>query len=411
MRSLKPLGDPRPVLPSTVFLPKSRNEQTAKARNQQIRKVIYSNPVLAPAASFLPPLAQVSEVLSKIVSTHDPLIGELISFGRAINIDNHHPGRRAVDVAAVVGGTAGEAVRFVRLFKQQLKWEGEIEAQFDTRGLDGGEQGTWVSNGGPVQQLCFSNGVDGPGNWLAIRCAVVITILRPLIRRLPISAHHVPLGDIYNSSRLDPNPFVQLSIRRTGGESFVDVSFNPWNDHQFAVLGLSGSWSIWNVEGQYQRRNTWAVKAGLSGHLEPQTSHSEALSDDGWGAILWAANSDTVVVARRSIIAIYDVKRASTRLNTSNLKCLTQSDWILDIKRSSRSPRDVFVLTSARIFWLRLGIDEDDGDKNAQRTAKILLSWWHYRSHEDTSLHILLDDSKLKGEWCLDFSGRDAYCF
>ena len=331
------------------------------------------------------------------MSSYDPLIGDLISFGKAVNLDNHYSGARAVDIAAVAGGPAGEAVRLIRLGRQQLQWERNTKTFLSIKKLGGGEQCVWMSNSSPVQQMCFSNGVDGPGSWLAVRSTVLVTILRPVMRRLPVPTHSIRSRSGHSFSRLDPNPFVQLSIKRTGGESFADVSFNPWNDHQLATVDLNGHWSIWNIKGQYQRRSTWTLEAGPAGHLENQGPGLEIVTEDGWGAVLWAANLNTLVVVRRSVIAVYDVENGPVRLSTCNLNFLTQSDIILDIKRSLKSPCNVYVLTSTKIVWLRLDVDTEDGRNESQPIAIVLLSWWHYRSYEDISLHMLLEEDNREG--------------
>ena len=360
---------------------------------------------------MLPSLAQVSEVINEVTSSYDSIVGDLITFGKATDFENQRSGVKTVDIAAVAGGPAGEVVRLVLIGETQLQWEGHDRAGLEAQTLDGMGHGYWMSHGGPVLQLRFSTNTSSTresGGWLAIRCAVAVTILRPLIRRCAVAVQNAAalkrLIENYAPSRLDANPFLHLPIERTGGAPLSDVSFNPWNDHQFAVVDRKGQWSIWNIEGQDKRRNTWSLMAGLSGKLLPgQNNRPDSADEDGWGAVLWAGSPNTIIVANRNNLAFYNVKKRPLRLNTQDLAIPSGSDWILDIKRCTHDLSHFYILTSTFALWLRVSSDSEEASESIHSDSTVLISWRHYLNSEDSSLRLVIDGGTEGVEYNLGF--------
>ncbi|KAL9121146.1 MAG: hypothetical protein Q9187_002302, partial [Circinaria calcarea] len=398
-RTLKPFGDLFTALPSTLLSAPLHCVQSAATRNKQITELVRGNPTLAPAAAILPSLAQVSEIINEATSSHDPIVGDLITFGKATRSEKQGFGEGTIDVAAIAGGPAGEAVRLIQVEKMRLEFEGNGGVQLEAQTLEERGHGLWLDDGSPILQLCFSSNTGNirePGAWLAVRKAEAVTILRPLIRRSAIMAQNPHAMERlirgYAPSRLDANPFLILPKERTGGIPLSDVSFNPWYDRQFAVIDQKGHWSIWDMERQGKLRNTWGLTAGPSGNLlEVKDSRLHNIIDDGWGAILWAGNSNTIVVANRNNLVVYLIKKRAHRLDTPNLAVPARSDWILDIKRYSRDPSYLFVLTSTIVLWLCVSSDSEEIPENMQFDSIIKLSWRHYLNPEDLSLRLLVD--------------------
>ena len=408
---MKPFGDPSTALPSTLLSPPLHYIQSAATRNKQIRELIRGDPALAPAGAILSSLAQVSEVINEATSSHDAVVGDLITFGKATDLDNQRSGAKTVDIAAVAGGPAGEVVRLVQLGKTQSQWERHNSARLEAETLNGREHGYWMSNGGPILQLCFSSNTSStrePGGWLAVRCANAVAILRPLIRRSALAAENATamkrLIRDYAPSRLDANPFLHLPKERNGGVPLSDVSFNPWNDHQFAVVDQEGHWSIWNIEGRDMRRNTWSLTAGPSGNfLAVENGHPDSADEDGWAAILWAGNPNTIVIANRNNLVFYHVKKRPLRLNSQDLAIPSGSDWILDIKRCTHDLSYFYVLTSTFVLWLRVGSDTEETSESMQSDTTVLVSWRHYLNGEDSSLRLFIDGGTEGVQYSLSF--------
>lgn len=338
---------------------------------------------------MLPALAQVSEAVIDSAAICDSATSTLISFGTAADLRNRDSEHGTVEVVAVAGGPAGEAVRILRL--------SEVHTESEGRGLthwvvNESEEGFWVGHGSLIQQVCFSEDDGQLGGLLAIRCPTGTTILRPVLRRRPvpsiIAGRRKPHSKGFQPSLLDPNPIGDLPINLTGVAAHVDVTFNPWDQHQLAVLDTNGRWSIWNIEEQFERRTVWTVRAGFSGNLPAEEEHTlgNTVTRDTWGIILWVYSPTTILIARRNTMLLHDTTSGLQQMLGHGLGLDETSEWIFDVQRNPRDSSQLFVLTSSCIFWLRVTVDERSLGGEAR--AHILLARRHFRSHEDRGLQI-----------------------
>ncbi|MCJ1435456.1 hypothetical protein MMC27_004829 [Xylographa pallens] len=393
---LQPVGNPIISLQSTLLNAPSSSAQSASSRAKHIRDLIRSEQSIAPAAFLLPSLAQVSETVIDVTSATDPIISRLFAFGTAADIENKQSGKRRTDILAVVGGPAGEAIRILKIGKEQFSWRGDKAVTLSVPTIDTTEQGWWAGNRTPVQQICFSEEEGLPGGWLAVRHPGAISILRPLLYRRPVAAstrhsNHA-LWNNFMPSRLAINHIVHLSIEKTGGAQHTDVAFNPWNQRQFAVLDVRGHWTVWNIEGKYSKRNLWTVTSVSSSTLsEFEDNRYPIDTGDGWGSILWVDDTTVLVVASRSNLFLYSIESKSKRFRGPDLGLADGSNWILDVQRSPINTNHIFVLTSLCIFWLKA---DCGGGQHARSQfsplLEILLARRHFRSQEDMSLKMLL---------------------
>ena len=387
---MQPVGRFFTSLKSSLLLPASEEPHSAANRNKFITDLVKSNPELVPSVSLLPSLAQASETITSTTSDYDSVKSDLLAFGTAADV-NQRSGRRTVDIVAVAGGRSGEAVRFVRLNKEHLKWEGYTGVSLDSRTLSGADEGWWIGGGEPIQQLCFSETEGHPGAWLAARQSMTINIFRPLLRRTAVLAHYAtPASSIcadYKASRLDANPILRLDVSLTGGASYADVAFDPWYARRFAVIDRKGKWGIWSIEGQHGKMSVWSAIPGVNGNLGSELDL--AIAEDGWAKILWVSTINTIVVASRKICQICQIKESPQHLGTLDLGLNGKSSWILDIKRSPQNQAHVFLITSSSLFWVLVNKDrEEDSNESKWQSAKILLAWHHFRDQEDISLQI-----------------------
>ena len=390
-RRLQPISDFKTSLEPTLPEPTDQ-PRLAATRNKQIRELIKYEPILAPAAFLLPALAQVSEAVIDLSAVSDSATSALISFGSAANLGKRNSEHRTVKVVVVAGGPGGEAVKILRLSEVQAELEGCEDTQLTYGTIDETEQGFWVSYGSPIQQVCFSEDNGQLGGMLAIRCSTVTTILRPVLRRRPVppsaaGRSNPPTMDL-QPSLLDANPIVDLPINLTGDASHVDVAFNPWDQHQLAVLDTTGRWSIWVIEEQSKSRPLWTVQPAFSGNLpaEEEDAFGSRVATDTWGIILWVYNPNMILVARRSTMILHDTPSGAQQMLGHGLGLEEASEWIFDVKRNPLDSTQLFVLTSSCIFWLRVGVSEDSS--NGEARAHILLSRRHFQSYEDRGLQI-----------------------
>ncbi len=402
-RQLHPIGQPTVVFEALLAHNPSNGAQGAITRTRNIKKLAQTYPELVPGISLLPALAQVSEIVCEATSRYDPSVSELLAFGTALNRDNPRKGSKTVSIIATAGGEAGEAVRLACLRRRQIGWHANNTIGLNCPEVENKEQGWWSGYGGPIQQLCFAEGEGNANSWLAVRYPGATTILRPNLHRrttLPVSSSSSKPRDLYPASRLDPNPVATVPIERSGGAPHANVSFNPWFEKQLAIVDQEGRWSVWDIENQNSRRNLWAVKAGSAGNIHDGQNEgldSSYIDADGWGSILWACNVHTLLVFSRRTFVLCNIKEDLEPLAGPDLALTKTVDWILDVKRSPSDKSHVFVVTSSRIFWLRIiGFGEMKTVGDPDVGAKILLSWRHFLDQMDISLglSVLMDTGR-----------------
>lgn len=370
-----------------------------------------------PAVSSLPVLARQSEIADQLASAHDPSKSDLLAFGKAADKTERSSRERYIPIAALSGGAAGEILRLVLLTGEDIglrdKWDGKIRRLTTA----GGCQGLWSGNGSPIQQLCFAKTKNTRKQWLGVRYHGATSILCPHLKSTSSSRRGTELSiSRHQPSEIAANHVATVSIQRTGGSDHADLSFNPWNHRQLAIVDQEGVWGIWILEKQVHRKDLWTTKAGLSGQVsktledgldqgvsrrENDTKHSKRNSKYGWGAILWAGDGNTLVVANRRTLSAYHVSQTLQLLNVPDLFLSETADWILDVRISPLDDSHIFLTTSSRIFWLRvLPLSKNNDYPDAEPGISILLSWRHFRDRDDISVRM----SVLKDEDCTCFS-------
>ena len=389
-RRLKPVGQAVIALEGStkLFIETSRN---APDRWRTVTDLTQELPELAPAAFLLSNLAQTSDAVNEVTAGHDPTVSELLAFGEAVEITRERRGQRTIPIVAVTAGAAGEFVRLVRLTPTQLGWDESEDAHLDCMTARGGEEGFWMGNGSPVQQVVFAEAEGKPSHWLAVRYHGAISILRPLLlRNADISASHDE--GTHPSSRFDANH--TLTLAEQNGVSFSDLCFNPWNNQQFGTIDQEGRWTIWDIDVAVNRKRKGhgTVVQRSKGQLPDAHKQGPALASliaDGWNRVLWVGDKDTVAVASRRTLAIYDIGTPVKMLYVIDMDQGKEGDWLLDMKQCWLDASSLFVVTSSRIFWIRVSSAGDcNQSKEMKPGASILLSWDHSIDREDISLRL-----------------------
>ena len=404
IRELRLIGQPVRALQSSLHGP-TGHIQTATERSENIKDLTRQYPELLPASRMLPRLAQISEVVSDITSGHDPNVSQLLAIGQAIEPGSKSRGFETVPVAAVVGGLAGEVVRLVLLTKEKLGWEASKNIRLSAFSSRGGEEGCWSGNRGPIQQLVFAETEGQTSSWLAVRYYGAISVLQPQLWR-NANLSQVASAGLYHQapSRLDANHIVTLPIDQANDVPYSDVTFNPWYNQQIATIDQRSIWTVWDIEKTETRtkgRRVWTIKKIRNGGLldilpEGETSISSLA--DGWGVVVWAGDLSTIIAANRATLAVFDITGNPRRLSAPNLLSTTGSEWILDVKRSSKDLSHVFVTTTSSIFWLQvISSARNQEAEEMAAGAKCLLSWRHFRDPEDISLSLWVADDAEKG--------------
>ena len=416
IRELKPIGLPVRALQSSLHGPVT-HVQSATERAQNIKDITHQYPELLAASTLLPALAQVSEVVNDVTSSHDPTVSELLAFGEAVDADRRGHGPQTVSITAVAGGAAGQAVRLVLLKNEKLGWEDSKNIRLSAFSARGGEEGWWYGNGSPIQQLVFAEAERRPSSWLAVRYHGAISVLRPQLRR---NADMLPLAHAASThnppSRLNANHIVTLPVDQAKDVPYSDVAFNPWYNQQIATIDQKGGWAVWDIEKTEKDpkgKKFWTVRKIRDGVLLGDMSEGKTLTPrvaDEWGAVLWASDLFTVIVAGRRALAIFDITGNPRRLVAPNLLSTTTSEWILDVKRSSKNSTHVFVVTTLSIFWLQIiSSAGNHGSEKFAAGAKCLLSWRHFRDPEDISISMRVADDSERVNLDEDRDSRSFY--
>lgn len=414
-RRLKLIGQPVIALQSStkVFIETSRN---APDRWRTITDLTQELPELAPAAFLLSDLAQTSDAVNEVTAGHDPTVSELLAFGEAVDITRKRRGQRTIPIVAVTAGAAGELVRLVRLTPTQLGWNDSEDAHLDCMTARGGEEGFWMGNGSQVQQVVFAEAEGKPSHWLAVRYQGAISILRPLLLPGSDIAASNDGGTLPLSSRLDANH--TLTLGEQNGIPFADLCFNPWNNQQFGTIDQEGRWTIWDIDVSVTRKGKahGTVVQRSQGRLPDgpkQGPASTSLKADGWNRVLWVGAKDTVAVASRRTLAVFDIGTPSKMLYIIDMDQGKEGDWLLDMKQCWLDASSLFVVTSSRIFWIRVSSAGDCYESRRKEPgASILLAWDHFIDREDISLCLKIlghfDSTGPYNDATSDFSSQSA---
>ena len=187
-------------------------------------------------------------------------------------------------------------------------------------------------------------------------------------------------------------------MARTGGMPHADVAFEPWTQNKLAIVDQGGHWTVWDLAAEADSATAYQATLRFEGwiHEDHETSYVEngpTIQDDGWGYIAWAGRvrPRTLFVCNRTYIQTFDLSSARSPPHIAPAPDLTHSSgWILDVKRSPADAAHFFVLTSSEIIWLGITDSHDRADhaNGIAPGAEILLSWRHFRDHEDLSLHM-----------------------
>lgn len=390
IRQIQPITECLPLSTQTTPREEKHGSVIAKSQSKGLSK---SHPEMFPGNEIIASLVNAPQA-----PNFSSDFGTLMTIGQAVDSDRLS-GQSRPSIAAIPCGEAGHVLRLVRLRTQKYSWEAQNGPSLSLLDPDYKDQGYWMGSGGTIRQITFSEDENGSRTWLAVRQSSVTTIYRPFLGQVQPAAVPTSFRNTYPPSRLSANPVAVLTTERSNSKSHRDVSFNPWYARQFGVVDSTGLWSIWDIEGNQSRYSTQKLTPGKSGDIhdgyEPETVSRQLEPDsrNGWHRMLWVCDINTIVVCNRRHIAVFDLKVTPSRLHGVDFPAAGSPDWILDIKRSLADPSHMFVLTTARIFWIEIVPVGDD--EKTQTGAKILLSYRHFRDANDETLRLscLEDDT------------------
>ncbi|KAL4999517.1 RNA polymerase I-specific transcription initiation factor RRN6-like protein [Aspergillus recurvatus] len=342
-----------------------------------------------------------SELLSHTITAAsracNPLVSALLDFGRAVDFDIDTSGRRAVPIVAFASGECGNTISLRTIVHDTVKLEQATVTQLRVPTIGNDDRIEWQVDGAPIRQICFSYAPDERATFMAARFSSTV-VFRPLYRRTPVS---VPIqraiDDVvldHQVSRLDPNFLLEISTSHTGGAAHADVKFNPWNPNQIAVVDEDGNWGVWELRNQHKRnKDNWVASCLTSGTLpwagvEDGQNAGAHGRHDGWLAIEWAGNGNHIIVCDRRCSMLYRMEGNRVYPCSMELGFKRPSEWVLDIKRSTRKPSHIFILTTCRLIWFEIPPASIPDDDDTGLSLSSRLSWRHFRDADDTTLQL-----------------------
>ncbi|KAJ5151811.1 hypothetical protein N7492_010106 [Penicillium capsulatum] len=384
-------GVTKTAVPSSHSLESKLSLHQARPADQRL--IPHAHPDLAAHWSLVRDDA-FSKLLTAIESIYDPQTSSLLDVGFAADLFHEDPKLRGtVPIAAVVTGTCSNAISFRTLVDQDTQYEASL---IRLPSIGDTEKTEWSTQGAPIRQIHFAQSaeMEEKAAWMAARLSEATVIFHPLYHRDPMPMHvhrdtPATLPTLQNS-RLDANPVVEIHNLQTGGYAHADVAFNPWYHRQLALVDTRGCWSVWEISGRQRRQKAnWTVTRGLTGRLpwESDSSDANRPRHDGWASILWVADFSTLLVSDRRCVMLYQITGTDGQSTAVELGMGKQSEWVLDVQRSSQNASHFFLLTTSRLLWFDATLSpvDNDGPRPPMRPR---FCWRHFRDPEDTTLRI-----------------------
>ncbi|KAF2188381.1 hypothetical protein K469DRAFT_627997 [Zopfia rhizophila CBS 207.26] len=414
-RKLKQLGSWETALSSSTLFDRSVSpDHRRNPRNvqQEVKALVRSNPDLVPSSDILLGAAISSAAVTSVTSTYDPAIGDLLSFGRCINESRRRPTR----IAALPTGEVGNILRLVLLTKEKHGWGTGKSIWVEGPAITDEVSGYWMGEGAPIQQICFAQSEDQAITFLMTRFPTRTVLFRPTYHTAPQPATRSRFYE-FPPSRLNPCPFLSISMEQTGRIPHADVTFNPEYQYQLGLIDQKGNWSVWDIEGRYLEKHTVScTNRGTITPLQvPQTDDPETKTahapEDGWARILWIGDVNTILVCNRRKLEICDVRGDMGKpkvLECPNIISPRSADWILDVKQRSEHKHQFFALTSTRLYLLAVICLNDAQEGDNKSGASILLSWRHFRGSDDITLQLCVASASEEETLVLLYSRLNA---
>lgn len=379
------LEEPR-VLSGALNLPVDTNHGAvqrappSKRHKLQLKALADFSPTLRPAVHLLSPLLRVSEAVQDALRAHDPLKGRQLALGEIQSYSRHRP----IPVVAYVTGITGCKLCINQVQKQKRGWDADHRSWLEVPTLHG-EQITWSSQGGPIQQIQIASNFRPGAALLAVRLLTRTTIIRAVHVKTP--------SEEARGSGISINILYNVEVAQTGGYAHVDVAFNPWFPQQVALIDIAGKWSVL----EFSARDMSSISRRWSERAQKMASESGLSSSDGWARVAWVLNPGTLAVCTRETLTLFSIADEDPNvIEQVELGLSGVVPWVLDFLVPPGLIDHLCVLTSTHI--LVYSLDETTAPK---RMANVKFRIRHYRNPEDLSLRLsawVEDDPKGKAK-------------
>ncbi|KAI1636160.1 RNA polymerase I-specific transcription initiation factor RRN6-like protein [Biscogniauxia mediterranea] len=321
-------------------------------------------------------------------------------------------------------GIANDEIRFVKPNLAEWRWGEEDSGALRLAERSAEEPAFWTKDIGPICQLkCF---VDlkryDPTRWLVVQRCSGTRVFQPEYQRVPTTSTQ---SGSKEPSRIAPNPILYFSRDQTGGNSHTDVAFNPGTRSrppQLGIIDKCGFWSIWDITlTRIKTARKPKSKLKKCGHIQKGVTEqfpSREASVSQWHKILWVGCSDSrleelqtfgfdenqtepssqyaflslerstmLLLCNSSLVRLLDTTTNSFLPDLSFLRP-GSSESVLDIHANPQDPQYCFVLTTSKLFLVRVFSEAGEEWDKPQMKWTILLSSPHFRDTFDKTLKL-----------------------
>ncbi|KAI1800947.1 RNA polymerase I-specific transcription initiation factor RRN6-like protein [Daldinia bambusicola] len=323
---------------------------------------------------------------------------------------------------AVVAGEANDILRLAKPSTEEWQWAGDDSVSLRISDMTEADESILYEEEelpGPIRRLKAIVDLKryDPTRWIVVQRDSGTRVFRPEYRRTPAISNYT---NVETPSRIAANPLFSLSKSQTGGSPHSDTSFNPGvrsKPPQFGLIDECGFWSIWDIAHTRIRTGKPRVSLSKCGHIEKGVLSHLPFRDTGtaqWHKILWVGylgsleesqafdfeddadvpevqgsfpqlvRSSTLLLCNSKLLRLLDLTN-NTFLPDLPLLVERGRDSILDVHINPQDAQYIFVLTTSKLFVVRIysiqGLDWGEVRKN----AVIVLSVSHFRDSFDRS--------------------------
>ncbi|KAI0843474.1 hypothetical protein F5Y06DRAFT_255073 [Hypoxylon sp. FL0890] len=328
-------------------------------------------------------------------------------------------------LVAIATGEANDVLRLAKPSVEDWQWGDDDSVSLRLPDMTGDAESIIFDEvAGPIRRL--KTVVDSkrydPTRWVVVQRDSGTRVFRPEYRRAPTISTYNNGG---MPSRITANPLFFISKDQTGGNLHSDAAFNPGVRSKPPQLGLiddHGFWTIWDIT-HIRIRSSGKPKARLRhcGHIEKGVLDRLPLSDTEevqWHKILWVScpgsspeesqafdfeedtnvseaqgpfpqlvRSSTLLLCNSEMVRLLDLTNNSFLPNLPFVRERGR-DCILDVHENLQDTQYVFVLTTSKLFVVRVYASPGQNWGETQKQWSIVLAISHLRDGFDRSLKL-----------------------
>ena len=289
-------------------------------------------PELASVVELLPDLIEESHIITACTEVYDPTVGRLMDVGSASILPDAASDNQTgivmeagVKTLTYLTGAMGSGIGIAKVVDSCYAIEGEEgegEEGHQQEGFGKGVRliapgltlpqrpgaGVAYKRMGMVKQICTAKSYldDGERHRREYLCAgwklqklTLSCLVKPAFVALRSSDSSIVFEQSYDpDNHYQPfslTPFLEVPIAQTGNNVHSDISFCPYSQNCLGIVDESGAWSVCDLQA--------AGKSIASGIELAGASQGYA-----WGKIQWGKDENSLLVANRTQVAIFDIR-------------------------------------------------------------------------------------------------------